>query len=65
MSSQDAASPGRMTYQMSFEIMVHMGFRTHDGTPLSKLPFFVQRFEDRRGVQCFYDIGRVANSFHF
>ena len=36
---------GRMTYQMSFAIMVHMGFRTHDGTPLSKLPYFVQRFE--------------------
>eukprot|EP00439_Symbiodinium_sp_Y106_P010200 s6621_g1.t1 len=34
-----------MTYQMSFAVMVHMGFRTHDGTPLSKLPYFVQRFE--------------------
>ena len=30
---------------MSFAVMVHMGFRTHDGTPLSKLPYFVQRFE--------------------
>ncbi|CAJ1357027.1 unnamed protein product [Effrenium voratum] len=34
-----------MTYYMSFAIMVHLGFRTHDGIPLSKLPFFVQRFE--------------------
>ena len=30
---------------MSFAIMVHLGFRTHDGIPLTKLPYFVQRFE--------------------
>lgn len=34
-----------MTYFMSFTIMVHLGFRTHDGIPLIKLPYFVQRFE--------------------
>ena len=32
---------------MSFTIMVHLGFRTHDGIPLIKLPYFVQRFEAR------------------
>ena len=37
--------PLRMTYYMSFAIMVHMGFRTHDGVPLTKLSYFVQRFE--------------------
>lgn len=37
----------RMTYFMSFTIMVHLGFRTHDGIPLIKLPYFVQRFEAR------------------
>lgn len=34
-----------MTYYMSFAIMVHLGFRTHEGVPLTKLPYFVQRFE--------------------
>lgn len=34
-----------MTYFISFAIMVHLGFRTHDGIPLTKLPYFVQRFE--------------------
>ena len=43
--SRSASNVIRMTYYMSFAIMVHLGFRTHDGIPLSKLPFFVQRFE--------------------
>ena len=46
----------RMTYYMSFAIMVHLGFRTHEGVPLTKLPYFVQRFEAglRSGGMIFY-----------
>lgn len=41
---------------MSFAIMVHLGFRTHEGVPLTKLPYFVQRFEAglRSGGMIFY-----------
>lgn len=54
-----------MTYFMSFAIMVHLGFRTHDGIPLTKLPYFVQRFEAGilEGIQnCILQITAVIDA---